>query len=420
MFLRRFEPLKKKVLVVGGGPAGMMAAGTAASGGCEVTLLEKNEKLGKKIYITGKGRCNLTNASEPDVILSNVNTNPKFLYSAVNVFGSDALINFFEKNGLALVTERGRRVFPASGHASDVTKTLESYLRSRSVKIIFNCAAQKLEEKNGKICGVRANGFLYEADSVIIATGGLSYPSTGSSGDGYRFAKKAGHSVAPLFPSLVPLVSNEEWIEPLAGLTLKNVSLKAEILDGKNFSTVYYGRGDMLFTHEGISGPLGLAASVYLSKNIEKQPKITIDLKPALSSEKLDERLQRDLNKNMNKKIVNMLDDLLPKSLSPVVAKLSGIPQEKRACDVTRIERAGLLHTVKNLTVAVSGTAGFDEAVITAGGVCVNEIDPRTMASKIKKGLYFAGEVIDTDAMTGGYNMQIAFSTGYLAGKAQT
>lgn len=383
----------------------MLAAGTAAEHGAEVVLFEKNEKLGKKLHITGKGRCNLTNNTDIAGLLAQVNTNPQFLNSAFYAFDSRALMDFFESRGVPLKTERGGRVFPASDKADDVNKALAAWLREAGVQIKLNTAVKKIAatETGFKIT---ADGKFSAAGAAIIATGGLSYPSTGSTGNGYAFAKAFGHAVTPTFPSLVPLVTAEKWVSGLEGLSLKNVRVFAKISAKKNFDET----GEMIFTHNGVSGPLILRLSAF------SPDRFFIDLKPGLSAEQLDARLLRDFAENKNKNFSNALDELLPKRLISTIISLSEIPPEKKVHAITRAERKNLASLLKSLELTVAATAGFNEAVITRGGVDVREISPSSLMSKKIAGLFFAGEILDIDAMTGGYNLQAAFSTGRLAG----
>jgi len=404
----------KKIIVIGAGAAGMMAAGAAASQGAEVLVLERNEKAGKKLYITGKGRCNLSNAVPPDELIANVPGNASFLYSAFYSLGAFETIALFESLGLRTKVERGNRVFPSSDKASDVIKALLVYMERNGVELWLNTVVQDVAAENGRVTGVMANGKFIEADAVVVATGGLSYPKTGSTGDGYRFAKGAGHSVSKLRPSLVSLKTKESWAAELQGLSLKNVSLTVK--HGKK--KLYDDFGEMLFTHDGVSGPLVLSASRYVLDKLNDGCTVHIDLKPALTDKELDARLLRDLGAAINKDFRNCLDALLPQKLIPVIVALSGIDPVKKAHDITKEERLRLGALLKDLLLTVCGTGGFDEAIVTAGGVAVDEINPGTMESKLVKGLYFAGEVIDVDAYTGGFNLQIAFSTGYAAGMA--
>ncbi len=426
---------KKKVLVIGGGAAGMMAAIAAAKEGASVTLLEKNEKTGKKLFITGKGRCNLTNACGDEEFFQSVVSNEKFLYSAFYTLDNRAVMEFFEKAGCRLKTERGNRVFPVSDHSSDVIAALNNRMRKEGIRVLLNTAVSEiLTEKEvakentrserkaaggeakdkSRVMGVKlADGKVLPADAVIIATGGKSYESTGSDGDGYRFAEKAGHTIREVKPALAPFTVKEEWCKSLQGLSLRNVS--ATLICKKK--KLYEGFGEMLFTHFGVSGPLILSASSYYAKKINNMPaQLHIDLKPALSREQLDKRILRDFDENKNRQFKNSLNGLLPAKMIPVMIQISGIPPEKPVNEITKEERTRLLECLKNLALTVTGTRGFSEAIVTQGGVHVKEINPSTMESKLVGGLYFAGEILDTDAMTGGFNLQIAWSTGYLAG----
>lgn len=403
------------VIVVGGGAAGMMAAIFAARNGQNVTLLEKNEKLGKKIFITGKGRCNITNASEIEDLFSAVISNPKFLYSGFYSFTNDQVIHFFEELGVATKIERGNRVFPVSDHSSDVIAALAREMQHLKVKVQLHCEVKELLINNEReIKGVRlANGKKMTADAVVVATGGISYPSTGSTGDGYRFARNCGHKVTELFPSLVPMEVKEWYAKELQGLSLKNIEI--HITDGKK--KLYDEFGEMLFTHYGVTGPVILSASSIVGKTLEKKELVLhIDLKPALTEEQLDKRLLREFEANHNKQFKNAIDSLLPAKLRPVIIELSGIEEEKKVHEITKEERLNLLRLIKDFHMTLTGLSGYNEAIITKGGISVKEIDPGTMESKLIKNLYFAGEVLDLDAVTGGYNLQIAWSTGYLAG----
>lgn len=407
--------MKYDVAVLGGGPAGMLAAGTAASMGKTTIILEKNEKLGKKLFITGKGRCNVTNSAEFDEFMKNIPKNSKFFYSAFNSFSNDDLVALLKTLGLKIKVERGGRVFPESDKSSDVIKALEKYLHMNKVEVKLNTKVSGISQENGSINGVMLdNGQVIECSAVIVCTGGVSYPQTGSTGDGYSIAVKAGHSLKELMPSLVPLVAKDAFIKDLQGLSLKNVAIKA-IADGKQ---VFEDFGEMLFTHYGLSGPIILSASFYVSDYMRKNKdiKIVIDLKPALSEEELDKRIIRDFEKNINKQYKNSLDELLPQKLIPVIIALSGIDESKEIHQITKEERKNLVKLLKSLTVTIAGTRPIEEAIVTSGGINLKEINPKTMESKLIKGLYFAGEVIDLDAFTGGFNLQIAFSTGYVAG----
>ncbi len=407
-----------RVIVIGGGPAGMMAAVAAARAGGSVCLIEKNEKLGKKLFITGKGRCNVTNAGDMDTLFANVCTNRKFLYSAFYGFDNTAVMNFLEQAGCKLKTERGDRVFPVSDHSSDVIAALQRELKRCNAEILLNTKTDDIlttEEKEGeagKFAGVRISGDqVIRGDKGIICTGGMSYPATGSTGDGYCFAKAAGHRVAELKPALVPLRVEEAWCRQLMGLSLRNVSLRL-LCGGRK---VYEGFGEMLFTHFGVSGPLVLTASSFYKGD---SGTLLLDLKPALDEQQLDKRLLRDFEENKNKQFKNALGALFPAKLIPVMVSLSGIDPEKKINEVTAGERRAFAGLIKKLPLTVTGTRGFEEAIITRGGVSVGDVNPSTMESKKVKGLYFAGEVLDLDALTGGFNLQIAWSTGHLAGKS--
>ena len=406
-----------KVIVVGGGAAGMMAAISAAeSGADDVVIMEKNEKLGKKVYITGKGRCNITNDSDVENLLKNVRSNPKFLYSAFYTFDSYRMMEFLKSEGLKIKTERGNRVFPESDRSSDVIRTLKKALEKRKVKILLNTRVTDIEIEDGICSGVVAQSGnkseRYSADKVLIATGGCSYQSTGSTGDGYRFAKEADIKVTSCYPSLVPFNIDSDIPKRLQGLSLRNVKMK---LTDKG-KVLYEELGEMLFTHFGVSGPLVLSASTLVSGKDLSETKISIDLKPALSVEQLDERILRDFSENKNSYFKNSLSRLLPAKLIPVIVELSGIDEHKQVNNVTKEERHNLVNLLKGFTFKIDSLRGFNEAIITKGGVSVKEINPTTMEAKKVKGLFFAGEVLDLDAVTGGYNLQIAWSTGYLAG----
>ncbi len=424
-----------RVIVVGGGPAGMMAALAAARAGDDVTLIEKNEKLGKKLYITGKGRCNVTNAADMDTLFENVCTNRKFLYSAFYEFNNTAVMDLLEQAGCPLKTERGGRVFPVSDHSSDVIAALQRELKKSAVEILLNTEAADLltstpacissgsgaQQGSGtedSVCGrneafagvLLGDGRKIRGDRGIICTGGLSYPSTGSTGDGYRFAEKTGHRVVEPRPALVPLEVKEPWCGRLMGLSLRNVSLQM-VCGGRK---VYEGFGEMLFTHFGVSGPLVLTAGSYYKKG---GAGLLLDLKPAMEEEQLDRRLLRDFEENRNRQFKNALGALFPAKLIPVMVALSGICPDKKVNEVTREERRAFVKLMKGLPLTVTGTRGFEEAIITGGGVSVKDVNPSTMESKKVKGLYFAGEILDLDALTGGFNLQIAWSTGHLAGQ---
>lgn len=402
----------KKVIVIGGGPAGMIAAGTASMNGSSVILFEKNNKLGKKLFITGKGRCNVTNDTDPEGLIENTPGNPYFMYSSYYTFDSRATMDFFENLGVPLKTERGKRVFPKSEKSSDIVKAMKYFIEKNGVDVKLNSNVDNIIIENDTIKAIIADNKQHDCDALIIATGGLSYPVTGSTGDGYKFAKMCGHNVTKLYPSLVPLKCKEEWCSELQGLSLKNVEVKVLI----NEKIVFKDFGEMMFTHFGITGPLVLTASRFITDKMALNPKIVIDLKPALSEKELDSRILKDFEKFKNKDFANSLDELLPKKLIPVIIDLSNINPRKKVNEITKDERRILCNLLKNLTVNVSDTSGYSEAVITAGGVDINEIDPSTMRSKIIPNLYFAGEVLDVDCYTGGFNLQAAFSTGYIAG----
>ena len=402
-----------KVLVIGGGAAGMMAAYAAGMCGHEVTLLEQNEKLGKKIYITGKGRCNFTNASPLEEIMQAVVSNPKFLYSAFYTFSNDAIMDFFENQGMPYKIERGNRAFPVSDHASDVIRALERAMKEQNVRIRLHTQVRELLIEDDKATGVLlTNGDKIMADSPILATGGLSYPTTGSTGDGHTMAKNSGHKIVTPRPALVPLTTKEEYILRMQGLSLKNVSLK--IKDEKR--VIYDAFGEMLFTHFGVSGPLVLSASSVLSRHFPREYQAYIDLKPALSEEVLNERLLREFSERPNQHIKAVFQQLLPAKMIPVMIELSQISMDKPVNAITKEERRRLVGLFKAFPFTITGTRGFKEAIITQGGVSVKDIDPATMESKRIKDLYLVGELLDLDALTGGYNLQIAWSTGYLAG----
>ncbi len=406
-----------RIIVIGGGAAGMMAAVAAAEKGKQVLLFEKNEKLGKKVYITGKGRCNLTNACDMESLFSNVVTNRKFLYSAFYGFDNQAAIRFFEGAGCKTKIERGERVFPVSDHSSDVIAALHRQMNRLGVDIRLNTSVKTLVTGEERVIGVvTQDGETELAEAVIVSTGGLSYPVTGSTGDGYRMAEEKGHSIKPCYPSLVPLVIKEDWCKELQGLSLKNVTV-ALCQNGKK--VFYEGFGEMLFTHFGVSGPLILSASSYYTGRKSKEnTSLYLDLKPALSVEQLDKRVLRDFEENKNKQFKNSLAALFPAKLIPVIIRLSGIDGEKKIHEITKEERLRFVHLIKHIDMTVTGTREFQEAIITKGGISVKEVNPSTMESKLVKGLYFAGEILDVDALTGGFNLQVAWSTGYLAGSS--
>ncbi len=433
-----------KIVVIGAGPAGMMAAIVAARAGHEVTLLEKNEKIGKKLFITGKGRCNVTNACETEELFANVMEHEKFLYSAVYGFDNQAVMRFFEQSGCKLKIERGQRVFPESDHSSDVIRALDMQMKSAGVNLLLNREAdavltkplEEIEEetvtaeaddkykkkkagKNKKkqtavVSGVKLkNKEVISADSIIVATGGISYVLTGSTGDGYRFAKACGHSVTELSPALVPFQIAENWCKELQGLSLRNVTATVEV-DGKK---IYSDFGEMLFTHYGVSGPLMLSASShYVHKAKGKAATLYLDLKPALTKEQLDKRILREFDENKNKQFKNAITSLFPTKLLPIMPMLAEIDPDKKVNEVTKEERERFVDVIKHMELTITGLRDYNEAIVTKGGVSVTEVSPSTMESKLVKGLYFAGEVLDLDALTGGFNLQIAWSTGYLAG----
>lgn len=400
------------IVVIGGGASGMMAAGTAGYYGGNVTLLEKNSRTGRKILVTGKGRCNITNDCDKDTFIANVPTNPRFLYSAINNFDSQDTIGFFNDLGLETKVERGNRVFPVTDKAMDVADTLLSFVKSNGVKI-YESTAKSIETENGKIVGVTdTNNRFFPCNKVILATGGMSYPGTGSTGDGYKIASQLGHTVTEIKPSLVGLVSDDSFCSELQGLSLRNVNLVAY----ENNKEIFSQFGEMLFTHRGISGPLVLSASSHMRDFGKKSYRVSVDLKPALSLEKLDLRLQKDFLKHNNNQINNSFKELLPKKLIPVILELWGVPKTKKCNSITKEERQALGKLLKNFVINIKSPASIKEAIITSGGISTKEINPKTMESKLVPNLYFCGELIDVDAYTGGFNLQIAFSTGRLAG----
>ncbi|HPP67837.1 MAG TPA: NAD(P)/FAD-dependent oxidoreductase [Clostridiales bacterium] len=405
-----------KILVVGGGPAGFMAAISAARYGDEVFLLEKNNRYMKKLLITGKGRCNVTNYQTLlNELIEAVPVNGRFLFSAFSKFMPTDTMDFFEDMGVPLKVERGNRVFPESDKSSDIADALYNKAKKLGVNFLQGRAV-KLILEDGELTGVKTENETIKADRVIIATGGLSYPQTGSTGDGYKLAKEAGHTIVPLKPALVPIETKEDWCRDLMGLTLKNIAIS--VVDSDTYREVYNDFGEMLFSHFGVSGPVILSASSHMKDAVEGKYKIIIDLKPALNYDKLDNRILRDLAEFANKGMSNALAKLLPKALIPVVLRLSEIPHDLKANQLRKEQRAVLVNTIKNLTVTFKKFRPIEEAIVTSGGVSVKEINPKTMESKLIKGLYFAGEIIDVNAYTGGYNLQIAFSTGYLAGES--
>ena len=403
-----------KVAVVGGGAAGMMAAVFAARNENEVYLYEKNEKLGKKLFITGKGRCNLTNTADMEELFAAVVSNPKFLYSSFYSFTNEQTIAFFEELGVKTKVERGGRVFPVSDHSSDVIRGLERELNRLGVHIVLNTEVKELLAVNGSVRGLLlASGKRTDADAVIVAAGGLSYPSTGSTGDGYRMAESCGHKITPLSPALVPMEVKEWYAKELMGLSLRNIGIT--ITNGSK--KLYQDFGEMLFTHYGVSGPVILSASSITGSRLkEKELTLHIDLKPALTKEQLDKRVLREFESNHNRQFKNAVAGLFPAKLLPVMVDLSGIPEEKRVNEITKEERKKFTDLIKDFTMTLTGLRSYSEAIITRGGISVKEIDPGTMESKLIKGLFFAGEVLDLDAVTGGFNLQIAWSTGFLAG----
>lgn len=412
---RTIKMTEKKVLVIGAGPAGMMAAGAAAESGADVTLIEKNARVGRKLAITGKGRCNITNYCDNETFIAHLTANPRFMYSAINHFSCYDTVAFFEDRGLKTKVERGNRVFPESDKALDVVDTLYEYVTGLGVNIIRKEAKGLVIEDNA-VRGVRfVDGFL-EGDAVIIACGGMSYRATGSTGDGYTFAKAAGHSITPLLPSLVPLNASDQDIAELQGLSLKNVRLT--VIDKVNQKEAYSEMGEMLFTHFGISGPLVLSASAHMRNMSPQRYTAVIDMKPALDEETLDKRLLRDLSEFANKDLINSLCKLLPKKLIPVVIQRSGIDPRTKCNTLTVQQRHSLIEQIKRFTLHIHSFRPINEAIVTHGGVDVKDVDPRTMQSKLVKGLFFAGEVLDLDAYTGGFNLQIAYSTGRLAGES--
>lgn len=401
-----------KVAIIGGGPAGVICAGEASKKGNEVFLFEKNNRLLKKLLITGKGRCNITNSSDISDFFDNIPVNKEFLYSAFYTFTNEDIIKLLENEGLKTKNERGNRVFPVSDKAGDVADALERYLRKTNAKIFLNAEVKNIEKKNDKFI-LTIDKKVWEFDKVVIATGGLSYPVTGSTGDGYKFSEKLGHKITDLTPGLVPLTAKEEFCKEITGLSLRNVAVKLK----SNNKVIFEYFGEMMFTPYGVTGPLAISASSHLNKkNIDNENFLYIDLKPALSEKQLDDRILRDFKEFLNKDFANSLNKLLPKSIISVIIDRSGIDPHKKCNSVTKEERRRLVEVLKNFKLTITGKRPIKEAIITSGGVCVKQINPSTMESKLIPGLYFCGEVIDTDAYTGGYNLQIAYSTGYLAG----
>lgn len=403
--------MKEKICIVGAGPAGIIAAGIAGSRGKDVTLIEKNERIGKKLFITGKGRCNITNNAPIEDFFDNVMKNRNFLYSSFYSFTNRDIVNLLESYGLKTKVERGNRVFPLSDKSSDVIKAFQKFLAANNVKLLLDTKVNSIDIKNQKFI-VRTNKDETIFDKLVIATGGKSYPATGSTGDGYIFAEGLGHSITKIRPSLVPVEVRENWIKDLQGLPLKNITLSG-YAKKKN---IYEEFGEMIFTHYGISGPIVLSMSNHLYRYINDGIRLSIDLKPALDNKKLDDRILRDFELNNNKKMKNALDDLLPQKLIPIILFLSDLDPEKIINQITKEERLKLLNSIKEFPLTFKSFRPIEEAIITSGGVSTKEINPSTMESKQVSGLYFAGEVIDVDALTGGYNLQIAYSTGYLAG----
>ena len=403
--------MSEKIAVIGGGPAGMIAAGIIGSRGKRVVLIEKNEKLGKKLFITGKGRCNITNAAPVDELFDYINTNKNFLYSSLYSFTNDNIIELLESMGLRTKVERGNRVFPASDKSSDVLKAFEKFLKKNNVEIMLNANVKNIVSKDNYF-QITIDNKGYEFDKIVIATGGVSYPATGSTGDGLTYAKRMGHTIIPLKPALIPIETDNEYTKDLQGISLRNVNLKA--FKGNKLIQEEFGK--MIFTHFGISGPIVLTISNAINKYIGKEINLEIDFKPALSQEKLNNRLLRDFETYSNKQLKNALNDLLLQKLIPWVIKLSKVNPEKPVNQITKDERMALIKVIKGFPLKFKGFRPIEEAIVTSGGISVKEINPSTMESKLIPNLYFAGEVIDVDAETGGYNLQIAYSTGYLAG----
>lgn len=403
-----------KVVIVGGGAAGMLAAIVCAENGHTVALYEKNEKLGKKLFITGKGRCNITNSCDIEELFQNVVGNPRFLYSAFYGFSNADMMDFLTERGLPLKTERGNRVFPQSDKSSDVLQTLQKEIRKSGVEVHLNSPVKEILAENGCVTGVlTAKGERVKADAVLLTTGGLSYPSTGSTGDGYRFAKKLGHTVTALAPGLVPLEIKESYASDMMGLSLKNISVRITNSKGKE---LYHDFGEMLFTHFGVSGPVIISASSHITRDLLKENLfLSIDLKPALTKEQLNARLLREFEENKNKQLKNVMGALLPSKMIPVMLAYMQLDAEKKINEISKEERLHIIDCLKAFKLTVTGFRDYAEAIITRGGISVKEVNPSTMESKLVKGLYFAGEVLDLDAHTGGYNLQIAWSTAHLA-----
>ena len=416
----------RKVIIIGGGAAGMMAAISASKEGKKVLLLEKNEKLGKKLFITGKGRCNITSACDPDEFLNHVATNSRFLYSSFSRFNNHDVVRLLNDAGLKTKVERGQRVFPQSDHSSDVIGTLKRLCDRNHVEILYHAKVEKIllhdqervsGEKNRSFAGVQlSDGRVIQGDSLIIATGGCSYTSTGSDGDGYRLARELGHSIRPVYPSLVPFIMKETWCRDLMGLTLKNISIRVK--NGKK--VIYEGFGEFLFTHFGVSGPLVLTASTCLGKYQKAleagQLTLLLDLKPSLTMEQLEKRYLREFDTYRNKNISNVIERMLPRKMVPVFLRKAGVPEDKKVRDITKKERRRMEELMKGMEMHITGVRGFEEAIVTRGGVNVKEVSPTTMESKLVDHVFFAGEILDVDAVTGGFNLQIAWSTGYTAG----
>ncbi len=392
----------------------MLAAVSASGDDTKVILLEKNEKLGKKLFITGKGRCNITNSADTSVIMKNIMTNPKFMYSALEAYDNTDICRDIENEGCKVKEERGGRMFPVSDHSSDVIRALSNMLDKAGVEVRLRSEVKKVEKTSNGFVVHLSSGKKENADAVVVATGGVSYAATGSTGDGFEFAKSFGHTVTDLHPSLVPLVTSDGWCKDLQGLSLKNTGLKMYSA-GK---LIYEDFGEMMFTHFGITGPMILSASSYYYKRKSDDVIIHLDLKPALTEDVLDERILREISDNHEKHFINMLPALLPAKLIPVIARMSGIEEHKKCGDIKKEERKKLVHLLKDLEIHVTGTRGFEEAIITKGGISVKEVSPKTMMSKLEGGLFFAGEALDLDALTGGFNLQIAWSTGFLAGRS--
>ena len=408
----------KRILVIGGGAAGILAALFAAREGASVTILERNEKLGKKIYITGKGRCNLTNTADQEDFMRAIVRNPRFLYAAFAAFDNHDMMALMESLGVPLKVERGNRVYPQSDHASDITNALRRELERLNVRIRYDSRVERLLAEDGRCCGaVLTTGEKFTADAVILCTGGASYPLTGSTGDGYKLAQDLGHSIQKPLPALAPIETRESWPSMLSGLSLKNVALKAWKTGGKKKKYFYDEQGEMLFTHFGISGPLVLTLSSYMPEDVQ-DVRLAIDLKPALNEGTLDARLLRDFQEYSRKQLSAVMDGLVPHNLGQQILVLAGISPQTAVNSVTQAQRASILQLLKGLPLTPKCVRKIDEAIVTRGGVTVKEINPSTMESKLVPGLYFAGELMDVDAHTGGYNLQIAFSTGALAGKS--